>query len=174
MGLTTDSKYPLGLGRRIAEARRQAGLPQAELARAISLDRTAISKIESGQRRVGSLELEGIARALNRPIQWFLSEASETTDPLHTVRKKRSEVLRIAQRHGAHSIRIFGSVARGETTAESDIDLLVEMEPGRGLFEQAAMILELQDLLGRDVDVVTVDGLRERIRERVLAEAIAL
>jgi predicted nucleotidyltransferase len=120
------------------------------------------------------LELESIARALNRPIQWFFSDISPPTDPLRAVRKKRGAVLLIAQKHGARSVRVFGSVARGDATGESDIDLLVELEPGRGLFEQAAMLLELQDLLGRDVDVVTVEGLRKRIRERVLHEAIPL
>lgn len=174
MGRRTVRRSSGALGRRIAEARRANGLSQAALARAISLDRTAVSKIESDQRRVSSLELQSIARALNRPIQSFFSGISQATDPLRVVRKKRSAVLRIARKHGARSIRIFGSAARGDATRESDIDLLVEMEPGRGLFEQAAMLLELQGLLGRDVDVVTVEGLRERIRERVLGEAISL
>lgn len=162
------------LGSRIAQARRARRLSQAALAKAISLDRTAVSKIESGRRRVSSLELHSIARALNLPIESFFSGGRKADDPLRVVRKKRSAILRIARRHGAHSIRIFGSAARGDATPESDIDLLVEMEPGRGLFAQAAMLLELQDLLGRNVDVVTVEGLRKRIRERVLGEAISL
>lgn len=174
MGRRTAPRSTEALGRQIAQARRAKGLSQAELARTISLDRTAVSKIESGQRRVSSLELASIARALDRPIQSFFSEDPKAADPLDVVHKKRSAVLRIARRHGAHSVRIFGSSARGDATSESDLDLLVEMEPGRGLFEQAAMILELEELLGCDVDVVTVDGLRERIRDRVLAEAIAL
>lgn len=136
------------------------------------MDRTALSKIESDRRGVSSLELASIARALNLPIQSFFTELTPPPEPARVVRSKRAAVLRIARKHGARSIRIFGSAARGDATPESDIDFLVEMEPGRGLFEQAAMLLELQDLLGRDVDVVTVEGLRTRIRERVLAEAI--
>lgn len=174
MGRRKGGRSPGGLGSLIAEARRAKGLSQAALAGAISLDRTAVSKIESSQRRVSSLELESIARVLNLPIQWFFSGVSPPTDPLGVLSKKRSAVLRIARKHGARSVRIFGSVARGEATRESDIDLLVELEPGRGLFQQAAMLLELQDLLGRDVDVVTVEGLRGHIRERVLREAIPL
>ncbi len=162
------------LGKRIAEARRAAGVSQSALARAVSLDRTAVSKIESGQRRVSSIELAIIAQALDRSIQSFFTEMAPLTDPLSVVRSKRAAVLRIARKHGARSIRIFGSTARGEATEESDIDFLVEMEPGRGLFALAAMLLDLQVLLGRDVDVVTVDGLRDRIRRRVLAEAIAV
>lgn len=162
------------LGKRIKEARQASGLSQSALAQAISLDRTAVSKIESDQRRVSSLELASIAQVLNRPVESFLAETAPLGDALTVVRGKRTAILRIARRHGARSIRIFGSAARGDATRESDIDFLVEMEPGRGLFEQAAMLLELEDLLGREVDVVTVEGLRDRIRERVLAEAIAV
>lgn len=74
----------------------------------------------------------------------------------------------------AGSLRFFGSLARGEARPDSDIDLLVRMERGRSLFDQAALLLELRDLLGRDVDVVTEEGLRGSIRERVLREAVPL
>ncbi len=69
---------------------------------------------------------------------------------------------------------MFGSVARGKSRSESDVDLLVTMEPGRSLLDQAAMLVEMRDLLGREVDIVTEEGLRERIRERVLREAVRL
>ena len=68
----------------------------------------------------------------------------------------------------------FGFVARGEADSKSDIDLLVDMEPGRSLFDLGGLLMDLQELLGHDVDVVTERGLRERIRERVLKEAIPL
>ncbi len=73
-----------------------------------------------------------------------------------------------------YNVRVFGSVARGEADAESDIDLLVDMEPGRTLFDIGGLLMDLEELLGCNVDVVTEDGLRERIRERVLKEANAL
>ena len=87
------------------------------------------------------------------------------------LREKRDEVLRVALKHGARNVRVFGSVARGQAGAQSDIDLLVTMEPGRSLLDHAAMWLEIQELLGYEVDVVSEGGLKPRIRERVLEEA---
>jgi len=90
------------------------------------------------------------------------------------LKAKRAEILRIAAQHGARNVRVFGSVARGEAGAESDVDFLVEMEPGRSLLDIGGLLMDLQDLLGCNVDVVTEKGLRERIRARVLHEAVPL
>ncbi len=90
------------------------------------------------------------------------------------VSKKREEVLRIATQYGASNVRIFGSVARGEAGPDSDVDLLVDMEPGRSLFDLGGLLMELQNLFGCRVDLVTEEGLRSRIRERVLREAVPL
>ncbi len=87
---------------------------------------------------------------------------------------KREDILRTANRHGAFNVRVFGSVARGEADAESDIDLLVDMEPGRSLLDLSGLLIELEDILGCNVDVMTERGLCDRIRERVLKEAVAL
>ena len=87
---------------------------------------------------------------------------------------KRSEILDIARRHGAHNVRVFGSVVRGEAGPESDIDFIVEMEPGRSILDLGGFLYDLQQLLGVEVDVVTEKGLKARICERVLAEAIPL
>ena len=88
--------------------------------------------------------------------------------------EKREDILRIAKRNGVHNVRVFGSVVRGEADAESDIDLLVDMEPKRSLLDLAGFLLEVEKLLGCKVDAVTEKGLRGRIRERVLKEAVAL
>ena len=87
---------------------------------------------------------------------------------------KREEIIRIAAEHGARNVRIFGSVARGECDEASDIDFLVELEPGRSLMDHARLTIELEKLLGRDVDVATERGLKERIRDRVMKEAVPL
>jgi predicted nucleotidyltransferase len=96
------------------------------------------------------------------------------TDMREVLKAKREEILRIAERHGARNVRLFGSVARGEADAKSDVDVLVDMEPGRSLLDMGGLLMDLQDLLGCRVDVVSERGLRERIRERVLQEAIPL
>jgi predicted nucleotidyltransferase len=90
------------------------------------------------------------------------------------LKEKRDEILRIANKRGARNVRVFGSAARGEADEESDIDFLVNMEPGRNLFDMGGLVMDLKELLGRNVDVVTERGLKPRIRERVLREAVAL
>lgn len=82
--------------------------------------------------------------------------------------------MELANKYGAYNVRIFGSVARGEADANSDIDFLVDMEVGRSLFDLGGLLMELQELLGCRVDLVTEKGLRKRLRERVLQEAIEL
>ena len=90
------------------------------------------------------------------------------------LKDKREDIMRIAAKHGARNVRVFGSVARGEADEKSDIDILVNLEPGRSLFDHAALMLELEALLGCKVDVATAPGLKPRIRDRVLKEAVPL
>lgn len=87
---------------------------------------------------------------------------------------KKEEIRQIAARHHARNVRLFGSVVHGRSDDASDIDLLVELEPGCGFLEHAALIRELEQLLGRKVDVVSEKGLRPRIRDRVTREAVPL
>ena len=91
-----------------------------------------------------------------------------------TLKRHRADVLKLAAKYGATDIRVFGSVARGDSDDSSDIDLLVRMSPGRSLFDIGGLVMDLQDLLGRRVDVVTELGLRPRIREQVLREAVPI
>lgn len=90
------------------------------------------------------------------------------------LKQRREEILRVAARHGASNIRVFGSVARGEAGPESDVDLLVELERGRSLLDHAALVIELQELLKLRVDVAAERGLRPHVREHILKEAIPL
>lgn len=89
-------------------------------------------------------------------------------------RAKREQILLLAAKHGARKVRVFGSVARGDADERSDVDFLVDLEPGRSLFDLGGLLMGLQDLLGTQVDVVTEKGLRLRIREGVLADAVEL
>lgn len=91
------------------------------------------------------------------------------------LRKHREEVIRIAAEHGAFNVRVFGSVARGEANAQSDIDILVDYSIDKiTAWFPAGLVLELEQLLGYKVDVVTAAGLKDRIREQVLREAVLL
>jgi len=90
------------------------------------------------------------------------------------VLEHREKILQVAAARRAHNVRLFGSVARQEATSGSDIDFLVDLAPDASLLELGGLLMDLQDLLGHPVDVVTEAGLRPRIRERVLAEAVPL
>jgi hypothetical protein len=87
------------------------------------------------------------------------------------LQSRREEILQIAASHGARNVRVFGSVARGEANENSDIDLLVEFEPGRSLLDHAGLVVELEELLGRKVDVVSERGIYWLLRRRILKEA---
>ena len=87
------------------------------------------------------------------------------------VDEKKKEIREIAAKHGARNVRVFGSVARGDARPDSDVDFLVDMEPGRTLLDLGGLLMDPRDLLGREVDVVTEHGLKPRIRDRVLKEA---
>ena len=98
----------------------------------------------------------------------------QLVDTAELVRAKRDDIQRIAARHGARNIRLFGSVARGDSGPQSDIDFLIDTTAATSSWFPAGLILDLQDLLGRRVEVVTEQGLDPLIRERVLREALPL
>ena len=91
--------------------------------------------------------------------------------PSDLLEQNRDEILRLAARYGATDVRVFGSVARGEAHEGSDVDFLVRMEPGRSIFDLAALVAELETLLGRPVDVVPDDAIYWLLRRRILSEA---
>ena len=99
----------------------------------------------------------------------YSGHMSAPTKPLTD--EVRAAVLRLAAQHGARDIRVFGSVSRGEAGPDSDLDLLVDFEPGRSLLDQVALTQDLEQLLGRHVDVVTEDGLYWLLRRRIVGEA---
>jgi uncharacterized protein len=91
-----------------------------------------------------------------------------------TIREQREAIIRIAARHGATQVRLIGSIARGEAGPDSDVDLLVTWREGTSLLDQAALMLELENLLGRKVDIASDGWVRPSIRESVYRDAIAL
>jgi hypothetical protein len=87
------------------------------------------------------------------------------------LKMKRDEILKLADQHGARNVRVFGSVARGVAGPDSDVDLLVELEPGRSLLDLSALVLDLEELLGRRVDVLPDSSIYWLLRRRILKEA---
>jgi predicted nucleotidyltransferase len=87
---------------------------------------------------------------------------------------RRDEIISLARRHGAHDVRVFGSVARDEAGEGSDVDFIVRLEPGRSLFDLGALLMDLRDLLGVQVDVLSEGSLRGRFGQIVSKEAIPL
>lgn len=90
------------------------------------------------------------------------------------LREKRAEILAVVAKHGAGNVRVFGSVARGEADDQSDIDFLVDLGENLSPWFPVRLIRELENLLGKKVDIVTENGLKERIKHRILQEAIVL
>lgn len=90
------------------------------------------------------------------------------------LKTKREEILRVATECGARNVRIFGSVVNGTADEHSDVDFLVEMEQGRSILDMGNLLVDLEALLDRPVDIVTERGLKKRIRERIVAEAVPL
>lgn len=136
-------------------------MSQAELARAANVAQPNISAYENGRRQPSPEVLERIRRALVGTLNERLF-------------RHRDEIHRLVAEHHAAAPRVFGSVARGEETAASDIDILVDFTPEAGLLDEVGLRLALADLLHAEVDVIASDTLRGEFRERVLREAFPL
>jgi predicted nucleotidyltransferase len=97
-----------------------------------------------------------------------------STHMVQELLRNRDAVLRIAAKYGARNIRVFGSASRGEASARSDLDFLVDLESGRSLLDQVGLKQELEELLGRNVDIVVEGGISPYLEERILSEAVPL
>ena len=94
---------------------------------------------------------------------------------LERLRQRREEIMQLMEQYGAYNVRVFGSVARGEAGPESDIDFLIGFPPNKSMFELVGLWLDLQELLGRNVSLLTEhDDMRERLRKNVMRDAIPL
>lgn len=103
-----------------------------------------------------------------------MSDLSKEALTLQDLRARRDEILKLAQQYGAYNVRVFGSVARGEATPDSDVDLLVNFREGTSLFELSGFWQDLQELLGRDVNLLSENGLKERFRKRIEGDIVPL
>jgi predicted nucleotidyltransferase/DNA-binding XRE family transcriptional regulator len=167
-------------GALIRDARERAGLSQTELARRAHVAQSVISAYESDRREPGLAMLTKLVEAAGhelvieaRPSPSMRPGLPDT--PLgRRLRRRRRAVIETAASRGARNVRVFGSVARGEDTEASDVDLLVDLDDGVGLVALGGLERELGELLGVPVDVVPADSLKSKVRAEALAEAIPL
>lgn len=103
-----------------------------------------------------------------------MSDTPKRALTLQDLRARRDEILKLAQQYRAYNVRVFGSVARGEATPDSDVDLLVNFREGTSLFELSGFWQDLQELLGRDVNLLSENGLKERFRKRIEGDIVPL
>jgi predicted nucleotidyltransferase len=167
------SAAPLRLREIVRRARVGTGAVQREL------ERLRAAGLVVRQRRGREVHFQvnraaPVAREVEALVQRLATgpRSGGVRDPL--LRQHRDAILAVARRHGVTRVRVFGSRARGTGDEASDVDLLVDLEPGRSLLDLGAVTVELREVLGRRVDVVTERGLRPRIREEVLRDAVPL
>lgn len=154
----------------IRELRRRSGLTQAELGARAGMAQSAISDYERGRKEPSLSTLDRLATAVGLRLSVGHSEDPSLLGTLH---RRRREILAVCDRHGASNPRVFGSVAKGTSGSDSDIDLLVDLAAGRTLFDIAALHDDLVELLGRDVDILTPGALHGRLAS-VATEAVLL
>ncbi len=165
----------------LREARLGAGLSQAELADLIGTSQPAINRYERGTVEPSISTLRRLLHACGMQLQLELQPEPAVSSPPREERSlrellqgQRKRVIELARRHGATNVRVFGSVARKEDTEDSDIDLLVDLEPGHTILDLVGLRRELTEALGVPVDVATVRMLKKNLRGPVLAEAVPL
>lgn len=165
-------------GSLVRSARQRAGLSQAELGRRAGVTQSVISAYESGARQpsVPTLTriIEATGAALDVRVQYPTTARRPGGALAGRVRDDRNEILAVLGRHGLTNPRVFGSVARGDETSSSDVDLLVDVPSGVGLLALARCQAELEALLGVRVDLVPAADLKPGVAGRAFAEAVAL
>jgi predicted nucleotidyltransferase/DNA-binding XRE family transcriptional regulator len=167
-------------GSLLREARIRSNLSQSDVARRAQVAQSVVSAYESGRREPALSTLERLIAATGHRLDIELKSDEPANPGLpdtplgRRLRQRRKRVLAAAMKHGASNVRVFGSVARGEDTPESDIDILVDLAPNVGLVTLAQLEREISQILGVPVDVVPADSLRPGVRMETDREAISL
>ena len=163
----------------LRQARIISGMSQIEVARKSGINQSVISDYERGKREPGAdtflqlLDILGVGIDL-RPKRRTRVPALPDSRLARLVLRNRREIVELAREHGARNVRVFGSVATGKTNKRSDIDFLVDLEPGVGLITMISLELKLRDLLGVKVDIGPARLLKPNMRDEVSAHAVAL
>lgn len=162
----------------VRRARLAAGLTQTELGRRAGITQSVVSAYESGRREPALSTLARLIEATGARLAVSVEPRSDRelpdTDRGRMLRRRRVTVRRIAAAHGVSNVRVFGSTARGDDTAGSDIDLLIHLDRPVGLIGLARLEHELRDALGTPIDLVPDDGLKPAIRAAAERDAIPL
>jgi len=156
----------------VLQLRERAGVTQTELAQRAGMAQSAISDYERGRKEPSLSTLQRLAAAVDLDAEVSYTHRRSVVT-LASLRRRRKLILEICARHGASNPRVFGSTASGSARPDSDIDLIVDLEPGRTLFDVAGLHDELVELLGREVDILTRGSLRGRLAH-VEDEAVVL
>ena len=175
-----DESAPHSPGSLLREARTRANLSQTDVARRAHVAQSVVSSYESGRREPAFGTLERLIAATGYRLEIRLEPAPDARPGLpdsplgRRLRQRRRQVLATAEKYGASNVRVFGSVARGQDTLESDVDILVDLSPRSSLVTLGRLERELSEVLGAPVDVVPADGLRPAVRAEAEQEAIPL
>jgi len=171
---------PRSPGSLLREARTRARLSQTDVARRAHVAQSVVSAYESGRREPSFGTLERLISATGHRLDVRLEPSPDARPGLpdtplgRRLRQRRKQVLATAEKFGASNVRVFGSVARGEDTPESDVDILVDLSPRSSLITLGRLERELNEVLGVPVDVVPADGLRPAVRAEADQEAVPL
>lgn len=164
----------------LRQARLRAGFTQRELAQRAGVSQSVIAAYESASREPSLATLAALVEATGIALRLELGPDLPSSPRLvagpmwHRLRRRRAAVMALAAKHGVTDVRVFGSVARGEDGPDSDLDLLVHLPDGAGLFLLSRFKHDLEDLLHVAVDVVPDEGVKPRVRVNIDKDLVAL
>jgi uncharacterized protein len=162
-------------GTLLRRARRAAGLTQAELAARAGVTQSVVSAYESGHRQPALPTLAALIEATGHELVTGFRRPTRLTGPVgRRIRRRRRELVAAAAAHGVTNLRVFGSVARGQELADSDVDMLADLPQGMSLFGLARVQGDLEAIAGARVDLVPAADLKPGVAARISRDLVAL